>query len=167
MAEYSIEFSKRLIEAAHGIVDRGENSEDAGRAVLYLSLLSCEITLKALLEKAGVPLDEIGKVSNDLRKLLAELDRCEVGEEIHGQLMQWVPASYIGGETIIPGTMFTVGVLLEGESQGASKYPGDIRYGGHIYRFPPVAVLKGARILIDWAYQKWDRVRSRGKGDRQ
>jgi hypothetical protein len=163
MAEYSIEFSKRLIDAAKGIVDRGENSEDAGRAVLYLSLLSCEITLKALLEKAGMPVDEIRKVSHDLRRLLAELGQCEVEEEISGQLMQWVPATQIRGKTIIPETMFTVGVLLEGESQGASKYPNDIRYGEHIYRFPPVVVLTGSEILIDWAYQKWDRIRSRRK----
>jgi hypothetical protein len=163
MAEYSIEFSKSLIDAAQGIVVRGENSEDAGRAVLYLSLLSCEITLKALLEKAGMPVDEIRKVSHDLRKLLAELGHCEVEEEMAGQLMQWVPATHIRGKTIIPGTTFTVGVLLEGESHGASKYPNDIRYGEHIYRFPPVAVLAGAEILIDWAHQQWDRIRSRRK----
>jgi hypothetical protein len=156
-----------LIDAAQGIVERGENSEDACRAVLFLSLLSCEITLKVLLEKAGVPLVEIKKVSHDLRKLLAEMDRCEVDEEISGQLMQWVPASQIGGETIIPGTTFSVGALLEGENQETSKYPSDIRYGGHIYRLPPVAVLAGAEILLDWAYQKWDRIRGRQKGGRR
>jgi hypothetical protein len=163
MAEYSVEFSIRLIEAAQGIVDRGENSEDAGRAVLYLGLLSCEITLKALLEKAGMPVDNTGEVSHDLRKLLTELDQCEVEEETSGQLTQWVPATQIRGKAIIPGTMITLGVLLEGESQGTSKYPNDISYGGHIYHFPPVIVLTGAKILNDWVCQKWDRIRSRGK----
>jgi hypothetical protein len=163
MAEYSIEFSKRLIEVAQAIVDRGEDSEDAGRAVLYLGLLSCEITLKALLEKASIPVDNTKEESHDLRKLLAELGQCEVEEETSGRLTQWVPATQIREKAIIPGTMFTVGVLLEGESRGTSKYPDDISYGGYVYHFPPVVVLTGAKILNDWVCQKWDRIRSRGK----
>jgi hypothetical protein len=159
MAEYSIEFDKELIEAAQAIVDRGENSEDAGRAILYLSLLSCEIILKALLEKAGIPIGEIRKLSHDLSKLLDKLGQCEVAEEIANHLMQWIPATGICGKTIIPNTMFTVGVLLEGESHGASKYPNEIRYGDRIYHFPPVAALKGAKILLDWAHERWDRIR--------
>jgi hypothetical protein len=161
MAQYSIEFGEKLIDAAQGIVDRGENSGDAGRAVLYLSLLSSENILKALLEKAGMTVGETGKVSHDLGKLLAELGRCEVEEEISGQLMEWVPATQIHGKTIIPETTFTVGVLLEGQSQGASMYPNEIRYGDRTYHFPPVAALMGARILLDWAHQKWDRIRCR------
>jgi hypothetical protein len=163
MAQYSIEFSNKLIDSAQGIVDRGENSEDAGRAILYLSLLSCEIILKALLEKAGMPVDEIKEASHDLSKLLSELGRCQVEEEISSQLMGWVPATQIHGKTIIPETTFTVGVLLEGQSQEASKYPNEIRYGERTYHFPPVAALMGSKILLDWAHQKWDRIRCRGK----
>jgi hypothetical protein len=163
MARYNIEFSRQLIDAAQGIVDRGENSEDAGRAILYLSLLSCEIILKALLEKAGMPAGEIMQVSHDLSKLLVELGGCEVEEEISTQLMRWVPATQIREKAVIPETMLTVGVLLEGEGREASKYPNAIRYGERIYHFPPVAVLMGAKNLLDWAHQKWDRIRIRGK----
>ncbi len=159
MDRNSIEFGERLIDAAKGIVDRGENSEDAGRSILYLGLLSCEIILKALLEKAGRPADEIEKVSHDLSKLLAELEHCEIEEETSRQLIQWVPATQLRGETIIPDTTFNVGVLLEGQAQGASKNPNGIRYGERIYLFPPVAVLMGAGVLLDWAHQNWDRIR--------
>jgi hypothetical protein len=162
MARYGLEFGETLLDAAQGIVDRGENSEDAGRTVLYLSLLSSEIILKALLEKAGMPVDETGRESHDLGGLLAGLGRCEVEEEIPGQLKGWGPATEIYGKTIIPETTFTVGALLEGQSRGDSKYPNEISYGERVYLFPPVAALMGARILLDWARQKWDRIR-RGK----
>lgn len=159
MAEYSIEFGKKLIEAAQAIVERGENSEDAGRAILYLSLLACEIILKALLEKAGRPIGEIRKLSHDLSKLLDKLGLCEVEADIANDLMRWIPATGIRGEVIVPNTKLTVGVLLEGESHGTSKYPNEIRYGDRIYHFPPVAVLTGAKILFEWAHEKWDKIR--------
>ena len=53
MPEYNLEFSKNLIEAAGFVLQKGEVSVDAKRTILYLSLLSCEITMKALLEKAS------------------------------------------------------------------------------------------------------------------
>ncbi|MBP1610215.1 MAG: hypothetical protein H6Q04_2450 [Acidobacteria bacterium] len=159
MAEYSIEFGKELIEAAQAIVDQGEDSEDAGRAILYLSLLACEIILKALLEKAGRPISEMRKLSHDLSRLLDKLGLCEVEEAIANRLMRWIPATGIRGKVIVPNTTLTVGVLLEGERHGASRYPNEIRYGERIYHFPPVAALRGATILLDWAYEKWDRIR--------
>ena len=52
--EYNIEFSGKLIEAAKVLQDSDSSNKESNRATLYLSLLSCEISLKALLEKAGM-----------------------------------------------------------------------------------------------------------------
>jgi hypothetical protein len=41
--------------------DINEIEDEAGRAVLYLSLLSCEISLKAILEEAGYSIRELKK----------------------------------------------------------------------------------------------------------
>ena len=59
MAEYDIAFGERLAETARIVAADGLEQLDAQRTVLYLSLLSVEITLKALLEHAGIPVTEI------------------------------------------------------------------------------------------------------------
>jgi hypothetical protein len=75
VTEYSIDFSENLIKAARFVLEDGADSVDAKRTVLYLSLLSCEITMKALLERAGKPVKEIKKSWHDLNGLLCDLDR--------------------------------------------------------------------------------------------
>lgn len=66
MPEYSIDFSENLIKAARFVLEYQVNSVDAKRTVLYLSLLSCEITMKALLERAGKPVKMIKKRLHNL-----------------------------------------------------------------------------------------------------
>ena len=63
--EYSLQFSQRLIAAARSFLDKDKVDDETGRAVLYLSLLSCEISLKALLEQAGFSMKELKKRSHD------------------------------------------------------------------------------------------------------
>lgn len=80
MSEYNIGFSKKLIGAARFVAGDGLDSENAIRTVLYLSKLACEITLKALHEKAGRPVVEIRNYGHDLSKLLVEFGKCKVLE---------------------------------------------------------------------------------------
>ena len=76
---FSLGFSERLIEAAESFFNIQNNSADeVARAVLYLSLLSCEISLKALLEQAGFPIKEIKKRSHDLEGLLEDVGTCKL-----------------------------------------------------------------------------------------
>ena len=76
--EYSLEFSQRLIEAANSFVDKEKAKDETGRAVVYLSLLSCEISLKALLEKAGYTIKEIKARSHDFSGLIKDLCFCDL-----------------------------------------------------------------------------------------
>ena len=82
--EYSLAFAKQLIEAASALKGPDLIYEERRRAVLYLSLLSIEITLKYLLEKSGVRVQEIRGRSHSIEKLLSDLDDCEFFSTISG-----------------------------------------------------------------------------------
>ena len=162
MSEYSLGFSESLIVAAQYMLEDGIESEDAQRTVLYLSLLSCEITLKSLLEKAGMPIAEIKAHSHKLDKLLADLStRCEV-EEYGESSSRWRRATTIRSKTMYRnGEQLTLGKLMEAEKEGTSKYPVQIRYGHSIRNYPPDAWLEAAKILHEYARAYWGKIRIR------
>jgi hypothetical protein len=76
---------------------------DAQRTVLYLSLLSVEITLKAMLEQAGIPVSQIRAHSHHLAGLLSDLGRCEVEVEVAPGARRYVPASRLRACTLSDG----------------------------------------------------------------
>lgn len=159
MPEYDIGFSEKLIEAGNLILKEDHNSVDAHRTVLYLSLLSCEITLKALLEKAGMQVNIIRKRSHKLQELLLDLSKCKVLVEI-GNTKRWVSASRIRGQVVDKRfANSTIGSLLEAESKGASRYPNQIRYGGKIVHYPPTMMLETAAKTMQWAREHWDTIK--------
>jgi len=151
--EYNLEFSQRLIDAAKSFMDKDELGEETGRAVLYLSLLSCEISLKAILEKAGYSPKELKKGSHDISGLLSDLCFCD--------LIGTGPGSkpYTGAELlgVVVDSNFrngTVGHLLSGEENGASKYPNKIRYGEQLIHFPPLIMLNCATKVCEWVKKR-------------
>lgn len=152
MAEYNIEFAEKLISAAKVVASSDSNSVDAQRTVLYLSLLSCEISLKALLEKAGMSIGEITTLSHNLRGLLDAVCRCEVNETIVGVAApMWVSAARVCAIPInVAGGESTVGTLLLLEEAGASRYPNQIRYGSAIVHAPCEAMLQAAENILPW-----------------
>jgi putative DNA methylase len=93
MPEYSIEFAGKLAEVANFVVANGLDDAEAPRVVLYLSLLSTEISLKAMLEKAGKPVKEIARTGHDLAQLLTDLDRCEIEDETTPDATRFVPST--------------------------------------------------------------------------
>lgn len=158
MAEYNIGFSEKLIAAAQFVADN-DQSEDAARAVLYLSCLACEIALKALLECSGKPVSEIMKLRHDLAALMDELGQCKVQVPIVRDFLAWVPATSLRAVTVDKRfANATVGTILTAEEQGASKYPNEIRYGSVIRHYPHQLVLEAAFRVIDWARENQDRI---------
>lgn len=149
--EYSLEFSQRLIDAAKSFIDKDKIDDETGRAVLYLSLLSCEISLKALLEQAGYTPKELKKRSHDFSGLIKYLCFCDlVGTGIAGS-KPYTGATLLAqvvDPTIGNGT---VGALLNGEEHGASKYPNEIRYGELVRHYPPLLMLDCASKVCEWA----------------
>jgi HEPN domain-containing protein len=159
MSEYEIGFSEKLTDAAQFIVKDDPKSVDAIRTVLYLSLLSCEISLKALLEKAGMPIKTIRARSHNLKELLNDLGKCKVQVEI-GNRYRWVSASRLRSVMINKRYVnSTIGTLVEAECRGASNYPNEIRYGDSLKHYPPEMMLKTAKAIIAWAREHWNTIR--------
>ena len=160
MSEYNLGFSKKLAETARLVADDGVDSFDAVQTIVYLSLLSCEIALKALLERSGLPVNKIKAHWHDLEALLREVSRCEVEENIAAGHPKWIPAVRIRAiEIKSEGAESTVGKLLCGETQGASRYPNQIRYGSGFLSFPPDALVKTAYAVVDFAETHWNTIR--------
>ncbi len=157
VVEYNIDFSEKLIDCAKTLNVEGIDTFEAGQAVIYLSDLSCEITMKAFLEKAGKPIREMKALSHKLNKLLDEFSRCQVKEDTGTGHLIWVSASDVRGQPVderYPG--LTIGMVLSAEEFGASKYPNEIRYGDHLTDFHPELRLQTAIELLDWVKLHWD-----------
>ena len=160
MAEYDINFGEKLATVAKSLVTNGIEELDAQRTVLYLGLLSAEITLKAMLEQAGKPVTQIRGRSHKLSELLADLGECKVEVEVASELREWVPATRLRSYTLDDGgKTTTVGNVLEAESQGASEYPNKVRYGDLLSHFPPEVVVEMAEQVAAFARQHWQSIR--------
>ena len=155
--EYSIEFGEKLAEVANFVVADGLDDPEAPRTVLYLSLLSTEISLKAMLEKAGKPIKEIKRTGHDLAQLLTDLDCCEIEVETNPDVTRFVPASRLRASVIRQGECeITVGDLIEGtKPKGASQYPNEVRYGDQPHHFPAAAVAQMASKVAAFARKHW------------
>ncbi|MBQ0761403.1 hypothetical protein [Marinobacter psychrophilus] len=144
---YSFEFAKRLTEAAESLSQNSAELDEAGRTILYLSCLSCEISLKALLERSGYSSKELKKLSHNFSALLAEVSSCSVASTNQR-------GSSIRSKVVVPGTANgTIGTLLESEISGGSVYANEIRYGDIVRHYPPGAMLDCAKAVSDWCIQ--------------
>jgi hypothetical protein len=160
VAEYNIGLSEKLLESADIIAKDGINEFDTLQTVLYLSLLSTEIALKALLERAGQPLDKIKRRSHNLNQLLGDLGKCEIEVEITPGNYRWLSASRIRGVIVDQSyANATVGTMIEKTDVGTSTYPNGIRYGESIRHFSPELVQKMARQILTWAKQNASQIR--------
>ena len=159
--EYSLAFSQRLIDAAKSFADKEEVGDETGRAILYLSLLSCEISLKALLEKAGFTTKELKKRSHDLSGLIKDLCFCDLhGTGISGSKPQ-TGAALLSKVVDSRVRSWTVGALLSGEEKGTSKYPNEVRYGALVKHFPPMLMLSCASKVCEWGKDNIDIIKRR------
>ncbi len=158
--EYDISFGEKLAEVAHLVVADGVYDLEAKRTALYLSLLSCEISLKSMLEQAGIPLSEIRSRSHRLADLLSLLGQCEIEVDVLTGTSEMVSASRLRSYDIQFGeSSTTVGNLVDAESLGASQYPNHVRYGDLLQHFPPEVVAKMASRVVEFAREHWDSLR--------
>lgn len=160
MAEYDLAFAAKLAEVADQVEEKAPNAYDARRVVVYMSRLSLEITLKAVLERAGKPVSEIRARSHNLRQLLADLGNCEVEIEIAPGTRSWVPASRLMSVSINLGMgVVPIGEIIEAEDQGASQYPNQIRYGSTVIDVDPYLLAQTAVLAAAWARDHWNVLR--------
>lgn len=154
MPEYDIDFASKLAKVADEVEEKDPGAYDAGRVTIYLSRLSAEITMKALLEQAGVPVPQIRARSHNLRKLLEDLGTCEVEAEIAPNVKRWVSASRVRAVSInLNLAHVPIGSIIDAENDGASQYPNQIRYGDSYADFDPSLVSQMALLLSKWAHE--------------
>lgn len=151
MSEYNIGFSEKLVDAARIVAASSTNTVDEQRTILYLSLLSAEIALKAFLEQAGVSIKEIRNCSHDHEELLAKVSLCEIQAEVSPSQIEWVPASRVRAISVYSEyNESTIGTLFSLENEGASQYPNQIRYGNTVTHAPAGAMLQASEKLLEW-----------------
>lgn len=137
MTTYDIDFGKELADTAKSITANGINNPAAKRVVIYLGLLSAEISLKAMLEQAGVSVSKIRRSRHHLSDLLDDLGKCKVSVDIVPGVPRCVPAARLRAVVIKHGRFeITVGKVIESEHDGASKYPDAVRYGNQLCHYP-------------------------------
>lgn len=159
MTAYNIALSEKLVSAAEAVLQDSEGDFDSSQAISYLSLLACEIAMKALLEQAGFQPKTIRNRSHNLSLLLKDFSDCEVPVLLTQEKTHWARATRIRGKSVQTGTLGTVGKVLDGESSGASKYPNQIRYGTQYSHFAPEVLIETAKQIIAWGREHWDSIR--------
>ena len=160
MPQYDLSFAEKLSQVARLVLLDGSVKIDAQRTVLYLSLLSAEIALKAMLEKAGKPIHEIRARSHDITALLSDLDRCSVLVEAVPGEVRVCPASRIrGGQLIYGAATITIGAVIDTPIGTASKYPNEVRYGDQITHYPADVMVQLAEKIVHFARANWDCLR--------
>ena len=158
MPQYEIAFARKLAEVAFSIApDIGEATQETERAAAYLSLLSIEIGLKAILEKAGVPVDKIRARSHQIRMLLKDVDKVKMDIVISPGAPTEVSASRLRAITVeFANAISTVGDMLDAQGVLTSTYPNEIRYGDVLINFPSRSLALAALGVINFAESHWD-----------
>lgn len=167
MDAYSLALSRKLAETAEFVIHEDSYPDAAGqrvvsgearRTILHLSRLSAEITLKALLQKAGQPIEKIKSRKHNLSDLLNDLSACEIhSPDIPSQ----VSACNIRDQIVDPQYAdASIGALIDAQSYGISNYPNEIRYDEKLNHFRPELMNKLAFKILEWAELHWDTVHS-------
>jgi hypothetical protein len=160
MAEYDIAFAEKLAEVAGLFVAHGLTDDEAKRTVLYLSLLSTEISLKSMLERAGESVTEIRTRSHRLADLLTDLGQYEVEIELTPGKCMCVPASRFRFSTFKHGGVeVTIGTVMEVESRGGSTYPIKVKHDDVLRHFPSEVMAQMAATVAAFAREHWQNIR--------
>jgi hypothetical protein len=160
MTEYDAAFGRKLAETALIVLGDGIDSQEAERTVAYISLLSTEISLKSMLERAGVDPKTIRKQNHSLQNLLKELGGCEVEIDFPPGFRKFVSATRLRPVPVTYGNTHTaVGRIIEAEQDGASKYPNAVRYGSSFSHYPPQLLSGMAIAVANFASEHWDSIR--------
>ncbi len=161
MDTFSVEFSVRLVEAAQCLEARHPPEqlgngrvrypEDIARTIICLSQLACEIALKYLLQKAGVPVREIRSHNHALHSMKNALMHYNaLYKTPTDDKVNPVPRSLaiVFAMPVDPAKCATVGTVLDAEVAGASG-PIETRYACKWKNYDHRLWLEAARILVE------------------
>lgn len=164
MYEFNLDLAETFALHAAELAKKKNESINTKRVALYNALVSIEISLKHLLERAGWNRTSIKSLNHDLCKLLHSVAKCTINTKITPTHTRRVPASKLYAIEVVDvnGATGTVGGMVEGmydPLQSASKYPNEIRYGATVKHFPADAVANLALKIVHWAKEHADSIK--------
>jgi hypothetical protein len=160
MPEYDLWLAEELAVAAKSVEQTELSLPAQDRMRLYLALLSIELSLKAMLEKAGVPISQIRARSHRLADLLGDIDHCTVEVTPPTGAVYRATASRLRSvEISAPTEHCTFGQLIDGLNGNVSNYPNQIRYGSHLRHYDASLVADAAKKAIAFARIHWTSLR--------
>jgi hypothetical protein len=168
MPEYDLQLAEELAIVA-GSVPQTELAPVAhDRMRLYLAMLSIELSLKAMLERAGMPVQHIRNRGHRIRDLLSDIDRCTIEVTPMAGVVCRTSASRLRSVAISTQIESgTVGQLIEGLGGNVSNYPNQIRYGGHLRHYNASLVADAAGQIIAFAKAHWSSIQAQPGGHSQ
>ena len=148
---YSINFAEKLASTALDVITDGLIDVASVQTVIYLSLLSTEISLKAMLEQAGMNVNDIRSCSHDISKLMRALNCCKIS--VNSNI---VSAGRLRSKNIAySNTSKTVGAIVDTDPNTQSHYPNQIRYGDSFLSHPTVVMAEVASVVLKFAKEHW------------
>ena len=148
LPEYSLSQAADLAQLAiDGLEKQANDGGVRARNCLYLAHLSIELALKAVLEQAGVPVNDIRRMSHNLLTLSKAVGGCSFTHAL-GQgrgvvirdLRVTKNSEYLSFGYFVEATQW----------KSFSRYPGELRYGPGVTHFDPEVVAQLARELCSW-----------------
>lgn len=156
MPEYDIRLAEELAVVANSVGQTELAPIAHDRMRLYLALLSIELSLKAMLEKAGIPVSRIRSRNHRLADLLSDIDHCTVEVTPPKGAVYRAAASRLRSvEISTPTERGTFGQLIDGLNGEVSNYPNEIRYGSYLRHFDASLVADAAKQAIAFAWVHW------------
>jgi hypothetical protein len=146
--EYSLNQAGDLAQLAiEGLAKQANDGGVRARNCLYLAHLSIELALKAVLEQAGMPVNDIRRMSHNLLTLSKAVGGCSFTYEL-GQGRGVVIRDL---RVTKDGEYLSFGHFVEATQwESFSSYPGELRYGNDVTHFDPEMVAQLARELCKW-----------------
>ena len=148
MPEYSLPQASDLAQLAiDGLEKQPNDGGVRARNCLYLAHLSVELALKAVLEQAGMPVNDIRRMSHNLLALSKAVGSCSFTHALgrgRGVVIRDLKVTkgsgYLGFGHFVEATQW----------ESFSSYPGELRYGLDVTHFDPEMVAQLASELCNW-----------------
>lgn len=161
MPEYDLQLAEELAIVAGSIPQTDLAPVAHDRMRLYLALLSIELSLKAMLERAGLPVQRIRNRSHRIRDLMSDIDSCTIEvTPVAGVVYRTAASRLRSVEISTTIERGTVGQLIEGLGENVSNYPNQIRYGSHLRHYDASLVADAARQIIAFAKVHWSSIQA-------
>lgn len=156
MPEYDIQLAEELAVVANSVAQTELPAMAHERMRLYLALLAIELSLKAMLEKAGIPVSRIIARSHRLADLLGDIDHCTIEITPPSGAGYRAAASRLRSvEISTPTERGTFGQLIDALTGEVSNYPNEIRYGNYLRHFDASLVADAAKQAVAFARVHW------------